>query len=94
MGSKRPAGDVHTTATITPATYEGMATSLITLTDPAAYYRLKADDPANAIVGAYVTAKGVDPGTNLLANGPIHTSNWHLLVLSQQARHGDGHQAD
>ena len=91
-GASTPWGNVKTTATITPATYKPtptskpIATSLITLTDPAAFYRLKADDPGNAIVGAYVTAKGVDPGTNLLAERPINpTDGTYSYYLSKPA---------
>ena len=86
MNGAQRRGDVKTTAIITPTTYMGKATSLITLTDPAAYYRLKSDDTANAIVGAYVTGKGIVKGTNLLANGPIDTTKGtYAYYLSQPA---------
>lgn len=56
--------------------------TVIALSDQAVYNQVKADDPANSLIGAYVTGPGIKPGTRIAAHAVI---NKNQFVLSQHA---------
>jgi hypothetical protein len=56
--------------------------SIVSLKDKTVYNQVSADDPANSVVGAYVSGEGITPGTNLAATAIISENQF---VLSEPA---------
>ncbi len=82
-GASAQWGTVTNLATISQVTTpQGTTESVISLQDPTVYNQLSANDPANSVVGAYVSGPGIKPGTNLAATAII---NQYQFVLSQPA---------
>jgi hypothetical protein len=77
-----PWGPKSSDATISDTVPGYVGKTVITLANKTVYNQLKADDAANGVVGAYVTGKGITPGTNLLATANI---NQNQFVLSKPA---------
>jgi hypothetical protein len=77
-------GTVSSLATISQGTdnQTGKPISIISLLDPTVYNRVSADDPANSVVGAYVSGPGITPGTNLAGTALIDQNQF---VLSKTA---------
>jgi hypothetical protein len=77
-----PWGEVSSLATISQGTGQLAGKSIISLQSKAVYNQLKADDPKNSLVGAYVSGPNILAGTNLLATAIISENQF---VLSQNA---------
>jgi len=75
-------GTVSSLATISQGTGDFAGKTIVSLQDATVYNQLGADDPANAVTGAYVSGPGIKPGTNLAANALIDQNQF---VLSQNA---------
>jgi hypothetical protein len=75
---------VSSLATISQGTdnQTGKPISIVSLLDPTVYNQVSADDPANSVVGAYVSGPGITPGTNLAGTAIIDQNQF---VLSQTA---------
>jgi hypothetical protein len=75
-------GTVRSWATISQGTGALAGKSIISLKSKTVYNQLSADDPANSVVGAYVSGEGITPGTNLAATAIISENQF---VLSKPA---------
>ena len=75
-------GTVRSLATISQGTGDLAGKTIISLQDKTVYNQLSANDPANSVVGAYVTGDGVERGTNLAATAIISQNQF---VLSKNA---------
>ena len=75
-------GTVKSLATITQGTGANAGETLISLADSTVFNQLNANDPANSVVGAYVSGPGIPAGTNLAKFGLIDQNQF---VLSKNA---------
>jgi hypothetical protein len=75
-------GTVSSLATISQGTGSLAGKSIISLESKTVYNQLSADDPANSVVGAYVSGEGITPGTNLAGTAIISENQF---VLSKRA---------
>jgi len=75
-------GTVSSLATISQGTGSLEGKTIISLQNKTVYNQVKADDPVNSVVGAYVSGDGITPGTNLAATAVISQNQF---VLSKNA---------
>ena len=75
-------GTVQSLAKISQGTGALAGKTIISLLDTTVYNQVGADDPANSVVGAYVSGGGIKPGTNLAKTAII---NQNQFVLSTNA---------
>jgi hypothetical protein len=75
-------GTVSSLGTISQGTGSLAGKTIISLKNKTVYNQLSADDPANSVVGAYVSGGDITPGTNLAATAIISENQF---VLSEPA---------
>ncbi|MDR3639465.1 MAG: hypothetical protein P4L84_37035 [Isosphaeraceae bacterium] len=75
-------GTVSSLATISQGTGRLAGKTIITLQDRSVYNQVRPNDPANSVIGAYVSGAGITPGTNLAATADIGANQF---VLSMNA---------
>ena len=81
MGPSRQWGTVSSLATISQGTGDLAGRTIISLQDTTVYNQVRANDPANSLVGAYVSGDdrvGIKPGTNLAATAIIDQNQFVL----------------
>jgi hypothetical protein len=75
-------GTVSSLATVSQGTNGLAGMTLITLQDKTVYNQVRPNDPANSVIGAYVSGDGITAGTNLAATADIGLNQF---VLSENA---------